>query len=86
MFQATHQTGRNRSPLKARDDETESKHLSLRQLPPERLKDFKNILNASYQQVDQAKDLKDKVEILATADEKGETNKIWGIHAHYVWY
>ena len=77
MFQATHQTGspkiRNRSPLKARDDEAESKDLSLRQLPPERLKDFKNILNASYQQVDQAKDLKDKVEILATADEKGET-------------
>ena len=78
MFQATHQTGcpkiRNRNPLKARDDEAESKHLSLRQLRPERLKDFKNILNASYQ-VDQAKDLKDKVEILATADEKGETNK-----------
>ena len=78
MFQTTHQTGspkiRNRSPLKARDDEAESKHLFLRQLPPERLKDFKNILNASYQ-VDQAKDLKDKVEILATADEKGETNK-----------
>ena len=79
MFQVAHQTGSpkisNRGPLKARDDKAKSKHLSLRQLPPERLKDFKNRLNASYQ-VDQAKGLKDNVEILTTADEKGKTNKV----------